>query len=66
MAKKKQAALPKTIYAVRKHDGEMSWLDAQESMNDLNDPDAGVQLVGTYQLVEQGELQSVTQYQRKR
>lgn len=66
MSKKKQPGLPKTLYAVRKHDGDMSWMDAQESMSDLNDPDAGVQLVGTYQLVEQGELQSVTQYERKR
>lgn len=66
MPKKNQSGLPKKLFAVRKHDGGEHWIDARESMDDLVDPEAGVQTIGVYQLVEKGELQSVLQYQKKR
>lgn len=65
MAKKKQEKMPKTLYITRQKDGDEVWFNASTSLDDLADKDE-VRLVGTYQLVEEGNLQAVTQYEPKK
>lgn len=66
MAKQKEeaATLPKTVFVHREVDGSDTYLIAGESRAELADNET--RLVGTYRLVETGELVQKARYKRKR
>lgn len=67
MAKKTaMPTLPKTIYVYQEDDGDESWLVANYTREDCAHDDQNERrLVGTYQLVEVGEIKTAAVYTKK-